>query len=49
MDILNVLTIIFVIAKLIGLVTWSWWIVFIPLIINVLLTLLNFHVLSKYN
>ncbi len=31
----TILTVIFVVAKLIGLVTWKWWICFLPLIINV--------------
>ena len=31
----TILTVIFVVAKLIGLVTWSWWLCFLPLIINV--------------
>ncbi len=35
MGILEVLTIIFVVLKLIGVITWSWWIVFLPLIIAV--------------
>ena len=30
----SILTIIFVIAKLAGLVTWSWWWVFSPLLIS---------------
>lgn len=29
----SILTIIFVIAKLFGLVAWSWWIVFSPLLV----------------
>ena len=32
-SIASILTIIFVIAKILGLVTWSWWICFLPLII----------------
>lgn len=35
MGILEVLTIIFVVLKLVGVITWSWWIVFLPLIISV--------------
>lgn len=31
----TILTIIFVIAKLVGLVAWKWWVCFLPLIINV--------------
>ena len=30
----SILTIIFVITKLMGLVTWSWWWVFSPLLIS---------------
>ena len=30
----SILTIIFVIAKLAGLVTWSWWWVFSPILIS---------------
>jgi len=29
----SILTIIFVVAKLFGLVAWSWWIVFSPLLV----------------
>lgn len=32
MGVLEILTIFFVILKLTGVVTWSWWVVFIPLI-----------------
>lgn len=30
----GLLTLIFVIAKLVGLVSWSWWLVFCPLMIS---------------
>lgn len=30
----SIITIIFVIAKLFGVVSWSWWLVFLPLIIS---------------
>ena len=26
----NILTLIFVVAKLVGLIDWSWWLVFLP-------------------
>lgn len=29
----SILTIIFVVAKLFGLIAWSWWIVFSPLLV----------------
>lgn len=35
MGILEVLTIIFIVLKLVGVITWSWWIVFLPTIISV--------------
>lgn len=28
-----ILTALFVVAKLVGLITWSWWLVFLPAII----------------
>lgn len=33
MGVLEVLTIIFVVLKLVGVITWSWWLVFLPLIL----------------
>ena len=30
----SILTIIFVIAKLLGYINWSWWLVFLPVIIS---------------
>lgn len=30
----TILTVIFVIAKLVGLIEWSWWVVFLPTIIS---------------
>jgi len=35
------LTLIFVIAKLLGYVDWSWWLVLLPGIIKVLMTVLS--------
>lgn len=35
-----VLTIVFVILKLTGVITWSWWFVFAPLLVPVVLFLL---------
>ena len=51
---LNALLIIFVIAKILGFITWSWWIVLSPLLIQVssgLLSLVfygvaNFRIMS---
>lgn len=37
MGLLEVLTIIFVILKLVGVIAWSWWLVFLPLIISVVI------------
>jgi hypothetical protein len=30
MNLLNILTVIFVIAKIVGYIDWSWWLVFAP-------------------
>lgn len=38
---LNTLLIIFVIAKILGFITWSWWIVLSPLLIQVSIGLLS--------
>jgi len=35
------LTLIFVMAKLLGYVDWSWWLVLLPGIIKVLMTILS--------
>lgn len=37
MGILEILTIIFVVLKVLGVVAWSWWVVLSPLIIAVVL------------
>lgn len=37
---LNILTLIFVIAKVLGLVTFSWWLVFMPTLIQVAVVML---------
>lgn len=42
----SVLTIIFVIAKLIGLINWSWWLVFSPMIISFSLGCLGLIILA---
>ncbi len=38
------LTLIFVMAKLLGYVDWSWWLVLLPGIIKVLMTVLSWLV-----
>ena len=35
MGIFEVLTIIFVVLKLLGVIAWSWWVVLLPLIIPI--------------
>lgn len=35
MGILELLTIIFILLKAFGVITWSWWLVFLPSIISV--------------
>jgi len=36
---LEILTLIFVVSKILAFVTWSWWLVFTPVIFSVLLGL----------
>ena len=40
-----ILTIIFVIAKLLEIITWSWWLIFLPAIIGVSLGALLMFIL----
>lgn len=47
MGILSVLTIIFAIAKLLGFIAWSWWLVFTPLIIEVLIGIVVWVIVWK--
>ena len=35
-----ILTIIFVLAKLLEIITWSWWLIFLPAIIGAVISLL---------
>ena len=46
---LNALLIIFVIAKILGFITWSWWIVLSPLLIQVSIGLLSLVFYSVAN
>ncbi|WP_099974953.1 hypothetical protein [Lactobacillus terrae] len=39
MHFLEVLTLIFVIAKITGFITWSWWLVFLPVFIPLIIAL----------
>lgn len=39
------LTVVFVVLKLVGTIAWSWWLVFLPLIIYVALDILAIIVL----
>ena len=36
----EVLTIIFVLCKLFGIITWSWWICFLPSIADIILAII---------
>ena len=40
MGVCGLLTIVFVIAKILGYISWSWWLVFLPTIISAGLTVL---------
>ncbi|WP_300558509.1 hypothetical protein [Companilactobacillus sp.] len=37
---LELLTLIFVVAKLLSFITWSWWLVFLPIIFKVVVSLI---------
>ncbi|MCH4008132.1 hypothetical protein [Companilactobacillus sp.] len=37
---LELLTLIFVVAKLLSFITWSWWLAFLPIILKVVLSLI---------
>jgi len=39
MNLLNILTAIFVVAKITGYIDWSWWLVFAPTLVNFILFL----------
>lgn len=39
---LEVLTLVFVILKLVGIITWSWWLVLLPSLITVSLITIMF-------
>ena len=40
MGLLDVLTIVFVVLKLVHVISWSWWLVFLPTIIDLTLAVL---------
>lgn len=40
MGFLTVLTIVFVILKLVNVITWSWWLVLLPKIIDIAISIL---------
>lgn len=42
---LYVLTVIFVTARIVGLIKWSWWLVFSPLITYVLIVIIPLAIL----
>lgn len=41
MGFLSVLTIVFIILKLINVITWSWWLVLLPKLIEMVLIIFN--------
>lgn len=42
MGVLEVLTVLFVALKLLGVITWSWWVVFLPLVPAILIYVVIF-------
>ena len=39
MNLINILTVVFVIAKITGYIDWSWWLVFAPTLFSLVLIL----------
>lgn len=48
MGILEILTIVFIVLKLVGIIDWSWWLVLLPEIIAVSLYLIWFVVAGVF-
>jgi hypothetical protein len=48
LTILDVLFVIFLTLKLIGLIDWSWWCVFIPFFIQWGLNILSSYIIRKF-
>lgn len=46
MNYFHILTLIFVVAKLMAVIHWSWWLVFLPSIISISAVFLFFAALS---
>lgn len=42
MGLCEVLTVIFVVMKVMGLIQWSWWVVFLPLLVELGLVVILF-------
>lgn len=47
MGLLEALTLIFVVLKLLGVIAWSWWLVFSPLIVSVVIALVYYRHISR--
>jgi hypothetical protein len=43
MGILGILTIVFIVLKLINVITWSWWLVLLPGIIEIVFIIINYY------
>lgn len=46
LSLLDILTIVFIVLKLCAVIDWSWWLVLLPLIIELLLVVI-FKIISK--
>ena len=47
MGICEILTVIFVVCKLIGVISWSWWLVLLPEIIAVIFYIVSFGIVGR--
>lgn len=48
MSIIGVLTVVFITLKLLGVIDWSWLVVFLPLIIGVLIDIIVFIIATIF-
>ena len=42
----SILTVVFVVLKLIGVINWSWWLVFLPSLLHIGLTLVGLLIVA---
>lgn len=48
-DLCDALTVIFVLCKLLGIITWSWWICFLPSIVDMILSIVIILIVALFD